>query len=84
MEKAVEAKLRGTYPAIVPGRPDLRRTEPRLLVELPPDIRELKSVPGLIGRWQGAVRSAFKRYFAAGYRLDDFISGERSFYVLKK
>jgi predicted GNAT superfamily acetyltransferase len=84
MEKAVEAKPGGLYPRIVPRRPDLRRTEPRLLVELPNNIREFAPFPGLIGRWQGAVRSAFKRYFAVGYRLDDFIAGERSFYVLKR
>jgi chorismate synthase len=84
MARVVEAKPGGAYPEIVPRRPDLRRTETRLLVELPRNIRELGPVPGLIGRWQAAVRTAFKRYFAAGYRLEDFISGERSFYVLKK
>jgi predicted GNAT superfamily acetyltransferase len=82
--RAVEMKPGGEYPAIVPGRPDLGRTEPRLLIELPRNIRDLKGTPGLIGRWQKAVRTAFKHYFAAGYRLDDFIAGERSFYVLKK
>jgi len=84
LAKAVEAKPGGAYPRIVPKRPDLRRTEARLLVELPGDIRELAPFPGLVGRWQGAVRSALKRYFAAGWRLDDFISGDRSFYVLIK
>ena len=84
LAKAVEAKPGGLYPRIVPRRPELRRTEARLLVELPRDICDLAPFPGLIGRWQQAVRSAFKRYFAAGYRLDDFISGERSFYVLAK
>ena len=82
--RAVEMKPGGEYPAIVPGPPDLDRTEPRLLVELPRNIRDLKTTPGLIGRWQKAVRTAFKHYFAAGYRLDDFIAGERSFYVLKR
>lgn len=82
--RAVEMTPGGEYPAIVPGRPDLGRTEPRLLIELPRNIRDLKGTPGLIGRWQKAVRTTFKHYFAAGYRLDDFIAGERSFYVLKK
>jgi predicted GNAT superfamily acetyltransferase len=82
--RAVEAKQGGEYPAIFPARPDLNRTEPRLLAELPRNIRDLKVTPGLVGGWQKAVRTAFKHYFAAGYRLDDFIAGERSFYVLKR
>ena len=82
--RAVEMKPGGECPAIFPARPDLNRTEPRLLVELPRNIRDLKGTPGLIGRWQKAVRTALKHYFAAGYWLDDFISGERSFYVLKR
>ena len=84
LPQAVQAAPGGAYPRIVPRRPDLRRTDARLLVELPRDIRDLRGVPGLVGRWQGVVRSALKRYFAAGYRLDDFIAGERAFYVLKK
>ncbi len=84
LPKVLEAKSGGAYPAIVPGRPSLRRAEPRLLVELPGAIRELKVVPGLVGLWQAAIRSAFKNYFKAGYWLDDFIAGERSFYVLAK
>ena len=38
---------------------------------------------GLIAAWQTAARRAFEAYFKRGYRLDDFISGERCFYVLK-
>ena len=72
------------YPVIVPGRPDLALDAPRLLVELPKNIRDLKPVAGLVGRWQKAVRTALKHYFRRGYRLDDFIFGDRSFYVLKK
>ena len=84
LPKAVEAKPGGVYPAVEPARPALRRMERRLLVELPRNIRELAAVPGLVGRWQAAVRTAFKGYFKAGYRLDDFLAGERSFYVLTK
>jgi predicted GNAT superfamily acetyltransferase len=82
--RAVEARPGGEYPAISPARLELNRTEPRLLVELPRDIRDLKATAGLVGRWQRALRTALKHYFAAGYRLDDFIAGERSFYILKR
>jgi predicted GNAT superfamily acetyltransferase len=84
LPKAVEAKPGGAYPVIVPARPALRRTERRLLVELPRAIRDLAIVPGLVGQWQAAVRTAFKSYFKAGFRLEDFISGERSYYILTK
>jgi predicted GNAT superfamily acetyltransferase len=39
---------------------------------------------GRVAAWQAGARSAFERYFARGYRLDDFISDEASYYVLKK
>jgi predicted GNAT superfamily acetyltransferase len=81
---AVEQKPGGVYPVIVPRRPDLSLDAPRLLVELPKTIRDLKPVAGLVGRWQKAVRTALKHYFRRGYRLDDFIFGDRTFYVLKK
>jgi predicted GNAT superfamily acetyltransferase len=81
---AVERKPGGTYPDIAPARPILTLKDPNILVELPKNIRDLKPVPGAIGRWQKAVRTALKHYFSHGYRLEDFIFGERCYYVLKK
>ena len=84
LPKAVEQREGGIYPKIVPDRPDLALDQRRILVELPKNIRELKPIPGAIALWQKAVRIAFQHYFAEGYQLDDFLFGERSFYVLKK
>jgi len=81
---ALEHKPGGNYPRIWPGRPNLTLGDRRILIELPRNIKDLKPVPGLIARWQKAVRKALKHYFARGYRLDDFIFGDRSSYVLKK
>ena len=84
LAKAVEQRPGGAYPGIAPGRTDLTLERARVLVELPKNVREMKAVPGAIARWQKSVRTALKHYFAAGYQLDDFILGERCFYVLKK
>ena len=81
---ALERKPGGKYPDIAPARPILTLKGPVILVELPKNIRDLKPVPGAIGRWQKALRTALKHYFSHGYRLEDFIFGERCFYVLKK
>ncbi|MGA2586235.1 MAG: GNAT family N-acetyltransferase [Candidatus Aminicenantales bacterium] len=81
---AVERKPGGKYPDIAPARPILTLKGPHILVELPKNIRDLKPLPGAIGRWQKAVRTALKHYFSHGYRLEDFIFGERCYYVLKK
>ena len=70
-------------PAIVPGRPNVRLQAPRVLVEIPRKIADLPQEKGLVAAWQTAARKAFEAYFARGYRLDDFISGERSYYVLR-
>ncbi len=81
---AVNRKPGGKYPDIAPARPILTLEKPVILVELPKNIRDLKAVPGAIGRWQKALRTALKHYFSHGYRLEDFIFGERCYYVLKK
>jgi predicted GNAT superfamily acetyltransferase len=81
---AVWQKAGGVYPVIIPEKPDLSLGAPRVLVEVPKSIHDLKPVNGLVGRWQKAVRTAFKHYFCHGYRLDDFIFGDRAYYVLKK
>lgn len=82
--KAVERRAEGMYPDIRPKRPRYDLTEKKILIEIPRAVRELKGRGGLIAAWQKAVRSAFIHYFRAGWRLDDFLFGERSFYVLRK
>lgn len=82
--KAVERKPGGIYPDIRPKRPKLGLTDGAILVEVPKNIRDLKGRTSLVLSWQKALRSALDAYFASGFRLDDFIFGERSFYVLKK
>jgi predicted GNAT superfamily acetyltransferase len=82
--KAVERRAEGFYPDIRPKRPQYRGTGKRILIEIPPSIRDLQGRSGLIAAWQKAIRSAFLHYFGAGFRLDDFSFGERCFYVLEK
>jgi len=82
--KALERLPGGKEPEAAPGRPALDLKSPHLLIEVPKKIRDLPKGTGLIAAWQSAAREAFETYFARGYRLDDFISGERSFYVLKR
>jgi len=84
LPKAVERESGGVFPAIVPARPNLRLEVRRLLIEIPKNTRELEKGTGLIASWQAAVRKAFETYFKRGYRLDDFIFGDPSFYVLKR
>jgi hypothetical protein len=80
----VERRAGGVYPDIRPRRPRFGLTEKKILVEIPRVIRDLKGRPGAIAAWQRAVRPVFIRSFKAGWRVDDFIFGERCFYVLDK
>jgi predicted GNAT superfamily acetyltransferase len=80
--KALERRAGGTPPEILPARPRSVRQGRRVLVEIPPAVRDLKGRDGAIAAWQGAVRAVFLRSFKTGWRLDDFVYGERCFYVL--
>ncbi len=82
--KVVVRRPEQSFPRAAPKRPDFSRREKTLLVEVPRAIRDLKGLGGLIATWQKAVRAAFLRYFEAGYVLTDFVSGERSYYVLRR
>lgn len=82
--KVVVRRPEQSFPRAAPKRPDFTRREKTLLVEVPRAIRELKGLDGLIAAWQKAIRAAFLHYFAAGYVLTDFASGERSYYVLRR
>jgi len=84
LPRAVEQKRDGAYPVIFPSRPDLCLEEKTILVEIPRNVLDLRVVSGSIVRWQKAVRTALKHYFSLGYRAEDFVGGERCFYVLRK
>jgi predicted GNAT superfamily acetyltransferase len=65
-----------------PARPRLTLRSETVLAEVPSSINEMRRRPELIAAWQKALRSVFRRYFAAGYVVEDFVFGDRSFYVL--
>jgi predicted GNAT superfamily acetyltransferase len=67
-----------------PARPRLTLRADTLLAEVPRSVNELRRRPELIAAWQKALRSVFRRYLAGGYIVDDFIFGDRSFYVLRR
>lgn len=60
------------------------RAARQLSIEVPADLRILRSEPERVGAWQGAVRAAFTRAFAAGYVGVAFVRGERPHYVLAR
>lgn len=68
----------------MPGPPKMKIGEHVVLVEIPPDINALKPNPEIIVAWQAGLRRVMKSYFKRGYAADDFLFGERCFYVLKK
>jgi predicted GNAT superfamily acetyltransferase len=82
--KAVECSAGIVLPAAAPAPPRLRLDASRVLVEIPKSIRDLPKGTGLIADWQTAARRAFDAYFKRDYRLDDFIAGDRCYYVLKR
>lgn len=63
---------------------------PCLLVEIPSNTDAMRGrALGLARRWREETRKIFQRYFAAGYRVEDFIppsasSGGRCFYLLRR
>jgi predicted GNAT superfamily acetyltransferase len=53
---------------------DLGRSDPVLLVEVPPDIQAIKQADlGLARDWVGRFREIFPHYFACGYRVTGFV-----------
>lgn len=68
----------------------LQLRDPRLLVEIPPDAGRMrkKSLP-LARRWRLDTRKIFLRFFAEGYRVDEFLActegkTQHCFYVLRR
>lgn len=82
--KALERGETKGGPFPMPAPPRLNIREPVVLVEVPPDINTLKSYPEVISSWQKGLRRVMPSYFKRGYAADDFLFGERCFYVLKK
>lgn len=68
----------------MPGPPKMKIKERVVLVEIPSDINALKPNPEIIISWQKGLRRVMKNYFKMGFAADDFLFGERCFYVLKK
>ncbi len=68
--------------------PDGLLSHPTVLLEIPADIASLrKDQPELAEAWGLAVRNAFRRGFAAGYRAEGFLREgaegyQRCFYIL--
>lgn len=72
----------------VSSTPTLDLGDPQLLLEIPPDIQDLKSRNIDLARdWQDKVRAACQHYFRRGYAATDFIRipgpEPRSLYVLE-
>lgn len=68
----------------LPGRLRLALADRRLLAEVPPTINALKRKPEVIAAWQKVLRSVLQHYFRRGYEVDDFLFGDRCFYVLNR
>lgn len=70
-------------------RLDLRLRAPRLAVEIPSNTDTLRERDlSLARQWRFEMRRVFTRYFAAGYRVVDFLpparGGGRCFYLLRR
>ncbi len=66
-----------------PGRPNLKLSDRVILAEVPRAVNMLRGKPDLIAAWQRGLRRALENYLGGGYVVDDFIFGERSYYVLR-
>lgn len=84
MPKALERGETKGGPFPMPAPPKMNIRERVVLVEIPPDVNALKPYPEIIASWQTGLRRVMQSYFKRGYAADDFLFGERCFYVLKK
>lgn len=84
MPKALERGETKGGPFPMPTPPKMNIRERVILVEIPPDLNALKSYPEVIASWQTGLRRVMPSYFKRGYAADDFLFGERCYYVLKK
>lgn len=67
-----------------PSRPRLNLKEKTILVETLPNISETGKSSRLVSVWQMSLRKVLSHYFRRGYTADDFLFGDRSFYVLRR
>lgn len=65
-----------------PGRPDLKLNDRVILAEVPRAVNSFRQKPDLIAAWQRGLRRTLEHYLDGGYVVDDFIFGERCYYVL--
>jgi predicted GNAT superfamily acetyltransferase len=84
MPKALEREETKGHPFPMPAPPKMNIRKRVVLVEIPPDINVLKPYPEIIASWQAGLRRVMQSYFRRGYAADDFLFGERCYYVLKK
>jgi len=84
LPKALERAAETGDPFPAPGEPRLRLRNRVLLAEIPPDIKALRARPDLIAAWQEALRKVLKSYFKRGWVADEFLFGDRCFYVLRR
>ena len=67
-----------------PGRSDLALSDRVILAEVPPAMNKLREKPEVIAAWQKGLRRALEHYLGRGYIIDDFIFGDRCYYVLRR
>ena len=84
LPKAQERMAGGEDPFHRPARPKLGLEDEVVLIEMPRDIKALAGRPDLIAEWQSGLRRTMMAYFGRGYFADNFLFGDRAFYVLKK
>ncbi len=68
LEKLPQALHWSTGERFTPAEPELHHTDPRLLVEAPPDTQRLKKLDTESARkWRESTRAVFRHYFDNGY-----------------
>lgn len=68
----------------LPGRADLTLDGATILVEVLPSVNGLRKRPDVIAAWQRGLRRVLEHYLGHGYLADDFLFGDRCYYVLRK
>jgi chorismate synthase len=84
LTKALERVAGSGDPFPPPGKPKTALKDRVLLAEIPGDIKALKPRPDLIVAWQAALRKVLTSYFKRGWVADDFLFGDRCYYILRR
>jgi predicted GNAT superfamily acetyltransferase len=77
-------RIRKDDKSFLPFRPDLSLEQKSILVEIPRNIKEFYHNASISMKWLDSVRRVMTHYFFCGYRAEDFVYGDRCFYLLKK